>query len=347
MLDQILLLYGIQPAHYQIEPFGDGLINHTWKVRNTAGSYILQQINHTIFQSPFTIDQNISRLGSFLKEQSPEYLFVQPLPALSGETLLQTKQGYFRLFPFIPDSHTINVVSSKEQAFEAAQQFGKFSRLLNNFNTEELAITLPDFHNLDLRYTQFLSACTNAQTERKEKAARCMTTVMENQDIVSTYKAIISSGEIPLRVIHHDTKISNVLFNSQDKGICVIDLDTVMPGYFLSDVGDMMRTYLSASSEEETDYKQITIRTEFLQAIRDGYLREMGQVLTAKEKSCFAYAGKFIIYMQALRFLTDYLQQDRYYGKKYEDHNLNRANNQLTLLKKYQEIESDLNISVI
>ena len=344
MLDHILLLYGIQPADCKIEPFGDGLINYTWKVSLKNEAYILQQVNHNIFKSPTTIDQNLSRLKAYLNAHYPLYLFVGPLPSVTGPTLVQTDDGYFRLFPFISNSHSVNVLTEKEEAYEAAKQFGKFSRLLSDFKVEELGITLPDFHNLSLRYQQFLHACENAAAERKIKAANGISFVLENRDIVTTFERLVKDEEIPLRVIHHDTKISNVLFDNDNKGICVIDLDTVMPGYFISDVGDMMRTYLSAASEEEVDFDKIEIRKDFYTAVRNGYLQEMDGVLTTQEKAYFNYAGKFIIFMQAIRFLTDYLENDVYYGRKYYDHNLNRGLNQITLLKKFQEIEHDLKI---
>ena len=133
-----------------------------------------------------------------------------------------------------------------------------------------------------------------------------------------------------------------MLFNNNDKGLCVIDLDTVMPGYFISDVGDMIRTYLSPVSEEEKDFSKIQIRDEYFKAIAEGYLTEMNDELTATEKEHFVYAGKFMIYMQALRFLTDYLNDDIYYGSKYEGHNFIRANNQLTLLNRLIEKENHL-----
>jgi thiamine kinase-like enzyme len=146
-------------------------------------------------------------------------------------------------------------------------------------------------------------------------------------------------------VTHHDTKISNVLFDDQDNGLCVIDLDTVMPGYFISDVGDMMRTYLSPVNEEEKDLSKIIIRNEYFKAITDGYLSEMSAELTEKEKEHFVYAGKFMIYMQALRFITDHLNNDHYYGAAYEGHNFVRANNQAVLLQKLSEKEDELSAS--
>lgn len=342
MVDEILLLYGIQSADAKIETFGDGLINHTWKVCTADVEYILQQVNDAVFKNPAAIDQNTCRLKDFLTQNYPEYLFVSPLPALSGNTLIRRNEGYFRLFPFIKDSHTINVILKPEDAFEAARQFGKFSLLLNSFEADTLAVTLPDFHNLNLRYHQFLNALNTASPERTEKSKSCISFILQNDHIVSAYNRICSENSLSKRVIHHDTKISNVLFDKQDKGICVIDLDTVMSGYFISDVGDMMRTYLSAVSEEETDLSKITIRKEFFKAIYNGYMEQMEAVLTETEKGFFIYAGKFIILMQAIRFLTDYLQNDSYYGQDYEGHNLNRAKNQIELLKKYLEIENEL-----
>ena len=137
--------------------------------------------------------------------------------------------------------------------------------------------------------------------------------------------------------MHHDTKISNVLFDDREKGIAIIDLDTVMPGYFISDVGDMMRTYLSPANEEERDFSKIEIRDDFFRAIVHGYIRSMGEELTEAEHDLILYSGQFIIYMQAIRFLADYCNNDSYYEVKYEDNNLVRAGNQICLLKQLEE----------
>ena len=166
--------------------------------------------------------------------------------------------------------------------------------------------------------------------------------VMNNQSIVEQYQQIKINPECKLRVTHHDTKISNVLFDKDGKGLCVIDLDTVMPGYFISDVGDMMRTYLSPVSEEEADFSKIEIRADIFEAIVRGYYSEMKTDLTASEKELFFYAGKFMIYMQAIRFLTDYLNDDVYYGARYQKHNFIRASNQLVLLEKLIAHENEL-----
>ena len=342
MFKKILPLYGFNPSNCEVNAFGDGLINHTWSVRKGSERYILQQVNQDVFKKPFDIDHNISLLKDYLDNEYPDYLFIAAVKDLAGNSLIQTEEGYFRLFLFVENSHSFNVAEHSEEAFEAAKQFGKFSRLLKDFDATQLRATLPDFHNLILRYQQFLHACEHASAERKEKSSALISYILENKDIVETFERMIERKEIPLRVIHHDTKISNVLFDAQNKGICVIDLDTVMSGYFISDVGDMIRTYVCPVSEEETDLSKISIRTDFFKAIYDGYISEMGTTLTTAEKSYFIYAGKFLIYMQALRFLADYLQNDVYYGSKYEGHNLHRAENQLVLLKRYLESEEQL-----
>jgi Ser/Thr protein kinase RdoA (MazF antagonist) len=342
MFENILPLYGLNSNKTNVKSFGDGLINHTWKVSADKKNYILQKINSEVFKTPVDIDRNISLIKKYLDIRYPNYLFISPVNTLSGESLLDTDFGYYRLFPFVEGSSSHNSITDKKEAYEAARQFGKFSKILADFDAEQLSITIPDFHNLALRYDQFLQACKNASTDKLTNAQESIDFINDHKDIVETFHKIISNKEIPLRVIHHDTKISNVLFDQDNNGLCVIDLDTVMPGYFISDIGDMMRTYLAAASEEETDLSKISIRKDFYMAIYEGYMEEMEDVLTDTEKHYFTYSGKFIILMQAMRFLTDYLQDDIYYGAKYEGHNLNRAKNQLALLKEYIKMEGEL-----
>jgi len=341
MPEQLLPLYGISQKNVVIQPYGDGLINHTWRISTDSRTYILQRVNQAVFKHPEAIDANLRMLKAHVSETHPGYLFVAPLPALSGETLVVHDGGHYRLFPFIDGTHAINVAEKPAEAFEAARQFARFSRLFSDFDAKQLNATLPDFHNLNLRYRQFLKACKTAGTERMSKAMNSIEFARENEHIVDAFNDIVANSRIPLRVVHHDTKINNVLFDNRNKAVCVIDLDTVMPGYFISDVGDMMRTYLSPAGEEEQDTTHVQVRPDFFKAIYEGYIEEMGDIMTPVEKASFIYAGRFLIFMQALRFLTDYLQNDVYYGARYEDHNLRRAENQLTLLKRYMEHEAE------
>lgn len=336
-MKEILFQFGLEEKDFQIQAFGTGLINTTWKIADQSGNakYILQKINQQIFREPDDIAFNIRMTDSYLKNNFPDYLFVSPVTTMAGEGLVKASDGYYRLFPFVTNSHTFDVVENPQQAYEAARQFGKFTKLLSGFDASRLKISLPDFHNLTLRYEQFEIALQTGNSERIAQSKDLIIAIKQNKRIVDEYE--ICKEKFAIRVTHHDTKISNVLFDEADKGLCVIDLDTVMPGYFISDVGDMMRTYLCPVSEEEKDLSKIVIRKDFYDAIEAGYLSEMGAELTAIEKEHFHFAGEFMIYMQALRFLTDHLNNDSYYGTKYEGHNFVRAGNQLTLLQRLQE----------
>lgn len=335
MLNTILPAYGLPPDSTKVEAFGSGLINHTWKIIAPGKAYILQRVNHAIFKEPADIANNISLIAEHLKKYHPHYYFIAPLVSVNGEEMIyQRGEGFFRMFPFVAGSHSKDVVETAEQAYEAAIQFGRFTRLLNGVDINKLKITIPCFHDLTLRYQQFLQALENGNRQRIADSADLIKSLTQHIDIVTEYGNIKANPEFKLRVTHHDTKISNVLFNAEGKGICVIDLDTVMPGYFISDVGDMMRTYLSPVSEEEKDFARIAVRDDFYKAIVHGYYREMKNELTATEKKYFFYAGTFMIYMQALRFITDYLNDDKYYGAKYPRHNNVRAKNQLVLLER-------------
>ena len=343
MFPSILKAYGLPEDQCSVLPFGTGLINHTWKVSYGPDEYILQRINDAVFHRPHLIAENMDALAGYLRTHHPEYLFVQPIRTPDGRSLVQTSEGYFRLAPFIAGSFTYDVVAAADQAYQAALQFGKFTRLLSGFPIARLHLTLPDFHNLSLRYRQFEDALQQGNPVRIAAAGDYIATIRSFRSILHTFEDISQHSGFRLRVTHHDTKISNVLFDETGKGLCVIDLDTVMPGYFISDLGDMMRTYLSPVSEEEKDTDLIVVREEYFRAVVRGYLSEMKEELSTAEMEHIVYAGKFMIYMQALRFLTDHLNDDRYYGAKYEGHNLVRAVNQLTLLQRLTEKEKALN----
>lgn len=338
MQSHIPKYFGISSGSLLVKPFGTGLINYTWKVNDNGNSYILQRINDNVFKYPQRITNNIGLIAAYLKKHHPDYLFVSPVQASDGNEMVHLQgEGYFRMFPFVPGSHSIDVVETPEEAYEAAAQFGRFTKLLSGISINELQISIPDFHNLTLRYQQFLSALKNGNPARIKETQALTEKLLSQQAIVAEYESIITNPNFKRRVTHHDTKISNVLFDDAENGLCVIDLDTVMPGYFISDVGDMMRTYLSPVSEEEKDFSKIEIREAFYEAIVNGYYNEMQDALTQTEKESFFYAGTFMIYMQAIRFLTDYLNDDKYYGSKYPGHNLVRAGNQAMLLQRLLE----------
>ena len=342
-IDEVLAAYDLDINNLKVEPIHNGLINSTWHIKNAHKSFILQKVNHNVFKNPQAIASNIRLIADYLLKHDPGYLFVSPVKTIRNEEMMHIAgYGYFRLIPFVKESHTINTVKKPQQAFEAAKKFGEFPKLLSGFPVQKLQTTLPDFHNITLRYQQFLGALETGNKIRLQESKELIQFIKDNKNIVVTYENILHNPSFKLRVTHHDTKISNVLFDEKNKGICVIDLDTVMPGYFISDVGDMMRTYLSPANEEEKDFSKIEIREEYFKSIWDGYIGEMKSELNKEEKRHFIYAGKFMIYMQAIRFLADHLNNDTYYGAKYEGHNFIRAGNQIALLQRLIEKERAL-----
>jgi Ser/Thr protein kinase RdoA (MazF antagonist) len=188
-----------------------------------------------------------------------------------------------------------------------------------------------------LRYRQFEHSLRTGNEKRIRQSEAIIKELKDRIAIVNEFEKLRNNADVKERVTHHDTKISNVLFNANGDGMCVIDLDTIMPGFFISDVGDMMRTYLSPANEEEKDFTNIEIREDYFRGIVQGYAKAMSDKLTYAEKELFTYSGAFLVYMQALRFLTDYLNNDIYYGAKYEEHNLTRAGNQVELLRRMEE----------
>jgi Ser/Thr protein kinase RdoA (MazF antagonist) len=338
MISPILNEYGIKLEQSKVEPLVSGLINKTWKITYGDQAFILQRINDHVFKKPNQIAENIRMIDDYLKKNSPDYLFVSPIKNLKQEEMVcHPVEGYFRLFPFIQGSCTINVVASPDQAFEAAFQFGKFTRLLSGFDASLLHTTIPDFHNLSLRYKQYEDSLRLGNADRIRSAKQQIDDLKKYTYILTAFEKIQANSNVKKRVMHHDTKISNVLFDNRGKGIAIIDLDTVMPGYFISDVGDMMRTYLSPANEEEKDFSRIEIRDDFFRGIVHGYVSSMGNELTEAEHDLLLYSGQFIIYMQAIRFLADYCNNDSYYEVQYEDNNLVRAGNQICLLKQLEE----------
>jgi Ser/Thr protein kinase RdoA (MazF antagonist) len=337
---QVLAAYGFHEKQIKVDAFGSGLINHTWRIESDGQAYILQRINQAVFKHPPDIDSNISLVADYLQQHHPGYFFVAPAKTPDGRRMVHVQEGYYRLFPFVSGSHSVDVVETPQQAYEAASQFGKFTMLLSPMDAGKLKYTIPRFHDLSLRYSQFMDALKQGNMQRIAECESLIKKLESHKYLLSTFENIAGNNNWRVRVTHHDTKISNVLFDEADKGICVIDLDTLMPGYFISDVGDMMRTYLSPVSEEEKDLDKISVRESFYYAIVAGYFEEMKEALTDTEKKHFFFAGKFMIYMQALRFLTDHLNNDIYYGAAYPGHNFVRANNQLTLLERLSEKET-------
>ncbi len=319
-----------------IKQIGSGFINRTFLVseQKSERKFILQEINVAVFKEPEIIAHNIQLVSNYLEKNHPDYLFPASLPSIQNKLLTEYEGSYWRLMPYVENTWAHETLSNPDQAYQAAAQFGKLTRLLKDFPIKTLGFPIKDFHNLDLRIQQFKKALANAPLSLKNQAQSAIKDAEYFQYISKYYNSYLKRPDFPDRVIHHDTKISNVLLNRHtDEGVCVIDLDTLMPGKFISDLGDMMRTYLCAFSENEQDLSKINIRLPYFEATVKGYLSEMGPIMTATEKELILFSGKYIIYMQALRFLIDYLNGNIYYRVDYPEQNLSRANNQFALLK--------------
>ncbi|WP_113661918.1 phosphotransferase enzyme family protein [Pedobacter nanyangensis] len=342
--ESILASYGLNNQHIEIQQIGSGHINRTYLLtQKTVGKkkYVLQEINTNVFANPQAVAENIKQIANFLTKKFPDYLFPAPLANRNGATMVAHQGEYWRLSPFVDQTIALDTLTAPQQAYEAAKQFGKLSRLLDNFDSSTLHETITGFHNLDLRFEQFQTALAHSSTTLREQAAQEIETAIGFKSILTEYQNL--KNDLPNRVMHHDTKINNVLLAQHTyEGVCVIDLDTLMPGKFISDLGDMMRTYLCEFSENETDLSKITIRMDYFAAMIDGYLSEMGNILTETEKKAILFSGKYIIYMQALRFLADFLNGSIYYPTNYATQNLDRTKNQFKLLMELVKNEDKL-----
>lgn len=337
--NRLLSAYIDNPESYTVELFGDGLIHHTYVVKKAEEpEFILQEVNTNVFKKPLDIAFNLKSLSDFLDQHSIDVFFPLPLNTREGKPYVSIDEKQYRLTPFKKGAHAVNFCATADQAYQAAFQFGNFTAAFDGFDTNNLKETISRFHDLEFRWEQYTYALSNGNMERIKFAKKEIDKLNDLYEIVSTYKKYNSSSSFIKRVTHHDTKISNVLLDKEGKGLCVIDLDTVMPGLFISDVGDMCRTYLSPGNEEETDLSKVFVRKDFYNAIVEGYLEKMADRMTEDEKKSISYSGEFIIYMQALRFLTDFLNNDIYYGIRYEMNNYNRTVNQLALLEHYQQM---------
>lgn len=240
----------------------------------------------------------------------------------------------WRLFEFRDNTITIDKVNTVQEAFSAAQEFARLTRYLDKIDVAKFKETIPGFQDLALRFDQFKTALSATTPERRKGAAREIQSALGFQPLVTRYQQLIKENFLQLRIVHNDTKINNVLFDAvSGEAVCVIDLDTLMPGYFIYDLGDMVRTFVSPVSEEEKDFSKVVFRKDIYEAILSGYLSQMEGVMSDAEKKSIPFAGKMMTYIMALRFLADYLNGNVYYHTTYPEQNLVRAGNQLKLLE--------------
>ncbi|SKC77070.1 phosphotransferase enzyme family protein [Ohtaekwangia koreensis] len=332
-LDDIRRKFPLGTGKFQVEPIHAGYINQTYKLTG-ENSYILQRLNKNVFKHPETVAKNIRAAADYIYLHDPDYLFLSSIKTTSGDEMVYDDEGFpWRLFPYIANTITVNKVETEEEAFNAASGFARLTKKLAGSDLTLFQATIDRFHDLRWRYEQFDEALTRATPERKEEASNVIRTCQSYIYLVEKYRQVIASGDLSLRIMHNDTKINNILFDATTrKDICVIDLDTLMPGYFIYDLGDMIRTFVSPVDEEVKDVSQIVVRKNIYDALVKGYLSEMDSILTEKEKGLIEFSGQMMTYIMGLRMLTDFLNGDIYYQTTYPKQNLIRARNQLRLL---------------
>lgn len=328
---EVLEAFGIAG---KLEPIGSGHIHKTFKVTGTQ-NFVLQRVNKNVFAKPEVISSNNRTASEYLRQTHPEYLFPQTLPDKQGNHLYFDKEGFpWRRYSLIENSFTLDEVNSEEDAFAAAQGFGLLTKNLEGIDVKLFQPTLERFHDLSWRYEQFESALASAKSELIQRAKKEIDQAHSFKRLVNQYRQLIESEKLILRITHNDTKVNNIVFDSKTrKVVCAIDLDTLMPGYFIYDLGDMVRTFVSPVNEEEKDISKIQFRKNIYESVLNGYLSSMGNILTPEEKKSIPFAGQMMTYIMALRMLADYLRGNTYYHVTYPDQNLVRAKNQFRLLE--------------
>lgn len=316
-----------------------GHINDTYLIETDSKSYVLQKLNHLVFPNIPELMNNKVNVSQHLAHKCD---FHQTLlhfyPTMENQYYYQDEEGfYWNMMDFIPDSKVLEKTENKEQAAEAGYAFAAFIRALDDFDAADLYEIIPDFHKMSFRYQQFDEALEGAGEDRIKIAAEWIQQVLASREEMQKLEKLHEQGEIPLRVTHNDTKLSNILFDMDDKALSVIDWDTLMPGIVHYDFGDSVRTICSNSTEDEKDLSQVSFNTDFYQSYRQAFVKELNGILTDKEIELLDLAPPTITFIMGLRFLTDYLNGDKYYKIKYPNHNLDRAANQLTLVKRMKE----------
>ena len=341
--------FAIGGALLNVAPHGSGHINHSYRAayqqRGNVEHYLLQRVNTSIFKQPDLLMDNIGRVTSHLADK------------LAGTTdaarrvlaLVTTRDGrtwhcdtggnVWRVFRFIENARTYDAIETSRQAFQAAKAFGSFQQQLADLPAPRLHETIPAFHDTPKRFRDFDEALTADVAHRATLAQEEIRFALSRQPIAGV---LIDAG-LPERVTHNDTKLNNIMFDAAtDEALCVVDLDTVMPGLALYDFGDMVRTATSPTAEDEQDLSRVAMQFPLFEALARGYLASAGEFLTQAEKDHLAVCGKVIAFEQGIRFLDDYLRGDVYYKVSYPDQNLHRCRTQFKLVKSIEQQEGEM-----
>jgi thiamine kinase-like enzyme len=354
-LRSIVSQFQIPGRFIEAKSFGSGHIHDTYAVifkhETAAQQYLLQRINQNVFKKPLEVMENIQRVTSHISKklfQNGETDIERKVPVLvptnDAHSCFRDDQGAFwRVYILITNAYTCEIIGTPSQAFEAAKTFGLFQKQLVDLPGPRLHETIVDFHNTPKRFAVFEQACKKDPCGRVALAKPEIDFIFFHKDLASALTDLQNQGAIPERITHNDTKVNNVLLDSSThKGLCAIDLDTVMPGIALNDVGDMIRSMTSPVDEDTKDISAVCMQMTVFKAIAEGYLSTAGDFLNETEKEHLSTGGKVITFEQAMRFLTDYLNGDTYYKTEYDYHNLIRARTQIKLIESIIAQEKEM-----
>ena len=335
-------------------PYGSGYINDTYLGRYLENGqetrYIHQRINHLVFKQPEKLMENFERVTRHARSKivaaggDPQRETLNVVPARSGASFICTGQGeYWRTLVYIPGTITYDVCTTPQMAYSPAYAFGHFQKVLADLPGERLHETIPDFHHTRKRFAAF------AEAVQADSAGRCgecraeIDYILQREEYAGMLVDRLASGELPERVAHNDTKLNNVLIDeASGKGICVIDLDTVMPGTLLYDFGDLIRMGTATAPEDETDLSRVRLDLQLFNWLARGYLDAVRELLTPLEWELLIYGGLVITYEQAIRFLGDYLRGDVYYKIRHPHHNLDRGRNQIKMVQEMEALKGEM-----
>ena len=328
----------------EIKPLGKGHINDSYKVVAGDKEYVLQKINHAIFKNVPELQNNIQRVTTHIRGKLQEKgtteierKVLTLVPTKEGELYYKDIQGdYWRLMDFIKESKSYDEISP-ELAYRAGLAFGDFQKTLADLPGGPLFETIPDFHNMEFRLQQFRDAVSQDTAGRKAEVSGLIEEIEKRADEMCKPEQLHREGKLPKRTNHCDTKVNNILFDNNDEVLCVVDLDTVMPGYVLSDFGDFIRTGANTGAEDDKNLDNVSVDLDIFEAYTKGYLENAASFLTDTEINNLAFGAKLLTYMQTVRFLTDYINGDTYYKTAYDGHNLVRTKAQFKLLQSLEE----------
>lgn len=342
---EILRQFGIEAREESIVPIGNGHINTTFKAEDSRSGrcYILQRINHNVFRDVDLLQSNIEKVTGHIRakleargEEDIDRKVLTFLPVLgSDKTYFRDGDSYWRLMLMIGNAETRESVTP-ENARHAGEAFGRFQEMLSDMDGA-IGESIPDFHNMELRLRQLEEAVAADVAGRLEGVRDLVEELRNRSERGCLAERLYREGRLPKRICHCDTKINNMLFDRDGRVLCVIDLDTVMPSFVFSDFGDFLRTAANKGDEDDRDLDRVEFDMEIYSVFREGYLESAGSFLTKEEIKYLPYAPERFAYMQAVRFLTDYINGDTYYRIEYHDHNLVRARAQFKLLQSIEE----------